>query len=114
MKKFFFVVFWGCFESYSMDVGFLVSSVEDSRNLESAALLGELPEHVNHVSMSLFHEMYRCFCSFHMGGNAFFNDFSEYDPPNDGNGNKNFLTRYTEWAAANHVTIPNNGDAIVI
>jgi hypothetical protein len=68
----------------------------------------------NTAKMQLFHEVYRVLCAHNLGGDHFFNDFNEYDLPDDENGNKNFLTRYTEWAAANHAAIPNNGDTIEI
>jgi hypothetical protein len=65
------------------------------------------------ATMKLFHEMYVLFCSQHLGGDMFFNDFDEYDPASPENGNKNFQTRYREWAAANGEAVPNNGDPLI-
>jgi hypothetical protein len=67
MKKFFFVVFWGCFESYSMNAD-LVNNAKDTGGSRSVESLDDLPEHMYCVRMNLFHEMYGLFCSQRLGG----------------------------------------------
>ena len=64
------------------------------------------------VSMRVFHDMYEIFCSKYLGGDQFFEDMDEYDPPSPENGMMDLKTRYFKWAAENNITIPNNGDGL--
>ncbi|MDR1236087.1 MAG: hypothetical protein LBJ96_03695 [Holosporaceae bacterium] len=100
-------------------------ALEEQRNaiigLRAAltALLAMAVERINTLKgntakMQLFHEVYRVLCAHNLGGDRFFNDFNEYDLPDDENGNVDFHTRYIRWAEANHVAIPNDGDTIEI
>lgn len=66
------------------------------------------------VSMQIFHDMYQVFCSKNAGGDRFFEEYGEFDPPVPENGMLDLKTRYLMWAKENGVTVPNNGDELVM
>ncbi|MDR2781832.1 MAG: hypothetical protein LBB21_05280 [Holosporaceae bacterium] len=105
MKK--FVFFALCFSLHN------VFCLDDKKVEEShvvPAVKNDTCLHAGYVSMSLFHEMYCIFCARGIGGDDFFDSFNELDPPTPENGNKDFRTRYTEWANEQGKRIPNNMD----
>ena len=59
-----------------------------------------------HVGMRLFHEMYSSFCRTGIGGDCFFRNVSQYDPPSPENDYKTLEERYDAWRKANHVELP--------